>query len=237
MILSLLRNGFSINVLIGLCASAFVVFCTMPVHEYAHALVATKLGDDTAKRNGRLTLNPMAHIDVIGALMILLVGFGYAKAVPVNPRNFKNPKTGMALTAAAGPLVNLIMSAMFILLSNLAFIVYCNTNDSIVAQVTFMFFFYAAMINVNLAVFNLIPIPPLDGSRIIGIFIPNKVYYKIMQYERYIIIAVFLMIMFGLLDRPLSWASDKVMNGIMWLFSKPFGSYGDAFFSAFSSIL
>lgn len=237
MILSLLRNGFSINVLIGLCASAFVVFCTMPVHEYAHALVATKLGDDTAKRNGRLTLNPMAHIDVIGALMILLVGFGYAKAVPVNPRNFKNPKTGMALTAAAGPLVNLIMSAMFILLSNLAFIVYCNTNDSIVAQVTFMFFFYAAMINVNLAVFNLIPIPPLDGSRIIGIFIPNKVYYKIMQYERYIIIAVFLMIMFGLLDRPLSWASDKVMNGIMWLLSKPFGSYGDAFFSAFSSIL
>ena len=237
MILSLLRNGFSINVLIGLCASAFVVFCTMPVHEYAHALVATKLGDDTAKRNGRLTLNPMAHIDVIGALMILLVGFGYAKAVPVNPRNFKNPKTGMALTAAAGPLANLIMSAMFILLSNLAFIVYCNTNGSIVAQVTFMFFFYAAMINVNLAVFNLIPIPPLDGSRIIGIFIPNKVYYKIMQYERYIIIAVFLMIMFGLLDRPLSWASDKVMNGIMWLFSKPFGSYGDAFFSAFSSIL
>ncbi len=237
MILSLLRNGFSINVLIGLCASAFVVFCTMPVHEYAHALVATKLGDDTAKRNGRLTLNPMAHIDVIGALMILLVGFGYAKAVPVNPRNFKNPKTGMALTAAAGPLANLIMSAMFILLSNLAFIVYCNTNDSIVAQVTFMFFFYAAMINVNLAVFNLIPIPPLDGSRIIGIFIPNKVYYKIMQYERYIIIAVFLMIMFGLLDRPLSWASDKVMNGIMWLLSKPFGSYGDAFFSAFSSIL
>ncbi|MGN0545168.1 MAG: site-2 protease family protein [Acutalibacteraceae bacterium] len=237
MILSLLRNGFSINVLIGLCASAFVVFCTMPVHEYAHALVATKLGDDTAKRNGRLTLNPMAHIDVIGALMILLVGFGYAKAVPVNPRNFKNPKTGMALTAAAGPLANLIMSAMFILLSNLAFIVYCNTNDSIVAQVTFMFFFYAAMINVNLAVFNLIPIPPLDGSRIIGIFIPNKVYYKIMQYERYIIIAVFLMIMFGLLDRPLSWASDKVMKGIMWLFSKPFGSYGDAFFSAFSSIL
>ncbi len=237
MILSLLRNGFSINVLIGLCASAFVVFCTMPVHEYAHALVATKLGDDTAKRNGRLTLNPMAHIDVIGALMILLVGFGYAKAVPVNPRNFKNPKTGMALTAAAGPLANLIMSAMFILLSNLAFIVYCNTNDSIVAQVTFMFFFYAAMINVNLAVFNLIPIPPLDGSRIIGIFIPNKVYYKIMQYERYIIIAVFLMIIFGLLDRPLSWASDKVMKGIMWLFSKPFGSYGGAFFSAFSSIL
>ena len=95
MIRSLLRNGFSIDTLIGLCASVFVVFCTLPIHEYAHALVATKLGDDTPKQNGRLTLNPLAHIDVIGAVMILLVGFGYAKPVPVNPRNFKNPKAGI----------------------------------------------------------------------------------------------------------------------------------------------
>ena len=116
MILSLLRSGFSIDVLIGLCASAFVVFCTMPIHEYAHALVATKLGDDTPRLSGRLTLNPMAHIDILGAAMILLVGFGYAKAVPVNPRNFKNPKAGMALTAAAGPISNLLMSIIFILL-------------------------------------------------------------------------------------------------------------------------
>ena len=79
MIRSLLRNGFSIDTLIGFCASVFVVFCTLPIHEYAHALVATKLGDDTPKQNGRLTLNPLAHIDVIGAVMILLVGFGYAK--------------------------------------------------------------------------------------------------------------------------------------------------------------
>ena len=102
MLLSLLRNGFSIDILIGLCASAFVVFCTMPIHEYAHALVATKLGDDTPRLSGRLTLNPLAHIDIMGAVMILLVGFGYAKAVPVNPRNFKNPKAGMALTAFRG---------------------------------------------------------------------------------------------------------------------------------------
>ena len=124
MILSLLRNGFSIDVLIGLCASAFVVFCTMPIHEYAHALVATKLGDDTPRLSGRLTLNPMAHIDILGAAMILLVGFGYAKAVPVNPRNFKNPKAGMALTAAAGPISNILMSFIFILLSNVGLFVY-----------------------------------------------------------------------------------------------------------------
>ena len=213
MILSLLRNGFSIDVLIGLCASAFVVFCTMPIHEYAHALVATKLGDDTPRLSGRLTLNPMAHIDILGAAMILLVGFGYAKAVPVNPRNFKNPKAGMALTAAAGPASNLIMSVIFILLSNISFVIYCKTNDSIVARVAFLFFFYAAMINISLAVFNLIPIPPLDGSRIV------------------------VLLALGWLSTPLSWLTDKVLYGISWLVSKPFGEYGDMFMQIVSSAM
>ena len=99
MIFDLIRNGFSVDVLMNLLARVFVVFCTLPIHEYAHALVATKLGDDTARLKGRLTIAPLAHIDIMGAVMIFLVGFGYAKPVPVNPRKFRNPRAGMALTA------------------------------------------------------------------------------------------------------------------------------------------
>ena len=115
MIFDIIRNGFSLEVLVSLMARVFVIFCVMPIHEFAHAFVAYKLGDDTARLSGRLTLNPLAHIDLVGALMIFLVGFGYAKPVPVNPRNFKNPKGGMAATALAGPISNLIMAFIFLL--------------------------------------------------------------------------------------------------------------------------
>ena len=118
MILDLLRgNGDFLELIIKLFSRLFVVFCTMPIHEYAHALIATKLGDKTPKYNGRLTINPMAHISPMGALMIFLCGFGYAKPVNVNPRNFKNPKVGMALTAIAGPVSNLILGFIFIFTS------------------------------------------------------------------------------------------------------------------------
>ena len=115
MIFDIIRNGFSLEVLVSLMARVFVIFCVMPIHEFAHAFVAYKLGDDTARLSGRLTLNPLAHVDLVGALMIFLVGFGYAKPVPVNPRNFKNPKGGMAVTALAGPISNLIMAFIFLL--------------------------------------------------------------------------------------------------------------------------
>ena len=116
MLLNLLRSGDKLTIAIGLMSSVFVVFCTLPIHEYAHALVATKLGDDTPRAQGRLTINPMAHIDWIGALMILFVGFGYAKPVQVNIRRFKHPKRDMMLTAIAGPLSNLIMATIFMFL-------------------------------------------------------------------------------------------------------------------------
>ncbi len=220
MLLDILRGGFDpIALIAGLFASVFVVFCTMPVHECAHAFVANKLGDGTARLSGRMTLNPMKHIDPIGALMIILVGFGYAKPVPVNPRNFKNPKTGMALTALAGPVSNLLMAAIFILLKN---IVGLLPAANVLATALYLFFTYAAIINIGLAVFNLIPIPPLDGSRVLQLLIPSKYYYKFLQYERYIVLIVFALLFFGVLSRPLAYLETVIFNGLDYVIGYPF---------------
>lgn len=221
MLFDLIRGGHSmLEILAGVFASLFVVFCTLPFHEYAHAFVATKLGDQTARLSGRLSLNPMRHIDPLGALMIVLVGFGYAKPVPVNPRNFKNPKVGMALTALAGPCANLLMATVFLLLKNI--ILLFPTSNPIVLALAY-FFIFAASINIGLAVFNLLPIPPLDGSRILQLIIPSKYYFKFLQYERYVVIVVFVLLLTGILSRPLGYLQSLLYNGLDFLVSLPFG--------------
>lgn len=221
MLFDLLRGGFSADLIINLLSRVFVVFCILPIHEFAHAWVANKLGDDTARLKGRLTIAPMAHIDLMGALMIFLAGFGYAKPVPVNPRRFKSPRKGMALTALAGPVSNLLMAVILMFISQLGYFGMMKVGGTLL-YVVYMFFYYAASVNVSLAVFNLIPIPPLDGSRIASLLIPSKYYFKIMQYERYIILGVFALIIFGVLDRPMSFVSGIIMNLIVKLTGLPF---------------
>ena len=222
MLLDLIRGGNALSIFMGVCVSAFVVFCVMPIHEYSHALVATKLGDQTARLSGRLTINPMAHISPWGAIMILLVGFGYAKPVPVNVRNtkMKNKKAAMALIALAGPLSNLIIGFLSVMVRYIIIVAASKHGGEMTTAIFALniFFQYSAIININLAVFNLIPIPPLDGSRILFAILPSKFYFGIMKYERYIMAAMFLLLLTGVLTTPLSYLSKLIYNAFNQLF-------------------
>ncbi len=211
------REGFNLQTFLGLLiSSAAVIFFTLPVHEWAHGFVATKLGDPTPRYQGRLSLNPLKHIDYVGALCILLVGVGWAKPVQVDMRYFKNPKRDMAITAAAGPLMNLLVSFVLLLIYN--FISVFTAMPALVAYIVL----YFVLININLAVFNLIPIPPFDGSRILSAFLPDRIYYKLMQYERIIFVIVLAFLFFGAGSGIVSYVSAKVFNFINWLAALPF---------------
>ena len=198
---------------IEIASLMFILFICFPVHESAHAWMASKQGDQTARLKGRLTLNPMAHIDLLGAVMILLVGVGYAKPVPVNPNNLKNGKKSFALIALAGPVSNLILGYLSFVLLRLWMLI--PSMNSTVSSIVQTFLVECAMINFSLAVFNLIPIPPLDGSRILTLILPEKHYWKIMQYERYIMLAVFGLCIIG----AVGWIMKFPVSGLAQLFN------------------
>jgi Zn-dependent protease len=210
------------NLMAKLAGMVFVLLFCLSVHECAHAWAAKKLGDSTAYNHGRLTLNPGKHLDPIGSLMILLVGFGYAKPVPVNPRNFKHYKKGMALTAAAGPLSNLLMGILFGIAACAAYLLNLRFPSDL-AGLLVRFFGAIFTSNIGLMVFNLIPIPPLDGARLLDLVLPARVSDFLARYERYMMYGVMLLLFFRVLDLPLSWLVLSISKLIVWPFAALFG--------------
>jgi len=196
-------TGFSLERIIYGLMWAVVVLFALSIHEMAHGFAAYKLGDPTAKYDGRLSLNPLRHLDPIGALSMLLFGFGWAKPVMINPNYFKNLKRDSALTALAGPLSNIIVAYIGMLLWVHLLPVVNSTYFAIFLRIFIT-------LNINLAVFNLIPIPPLDGSKIFLHLLPPRIYYEIMRYERFGFIILIIALGLGVLSPILSFFNNII---------------------------
>lgn len=193
------------------------VLISLSVHESAHGYVANKLGDPTAKNLGRITLNPMKHFDLLGFLSMVIFRVGWANPVPINARNFKNPRRDMAISAAAGPLSNLCLAFIFAILLKIlnvayGFITFTSETAFFVMYLLEIMLLSGVVLNINLMIFNLIPIPPFDGSRILYVFLPTELYFKVMRYERYIMIAFILLFATGALSGPLSFLTNLLTN-------------------------
>ena len=217
MLLSILSSsgmGFS-QKLVYILVIAFCVLLSLSVHEMSHGLAAYMLGDKTAKSMGRLSVNPLHHLDPFGAICLFLFGFGWAKPVPVNPWNFKHDKAGMAFTALAGPLSNFILAFIAqigtVILGGLRFSSDASFTFNI-ATVAYIIFNYLAIINLGLGLFNLIPIPPLDGSKILNAILPKSLYFKIMQYERYGFIVLIILINTPWFNSVLNYGRTAILN-------------------------
>ena len=238
MLFSLFSQGDIRQAIIDLLLILPTILISLSFHEAAHAWLAYKMGDRTAYNLGRVSLNPAKHLDPIGSIAMLLFGYGWAKPVPINPRNFRSPKHGMAYTAIAGPISNFILGLIGILMyfvtmyvakasSVMVFVDHytyyqLTDNDTLcnVFLVLMRFFQYFGIMNFILTVFNMLPLPPFDGSRFFSLFLPDRYYFEIMRYERYsllIILGISFLCSRVLGFSPFSFAAEKIWDLFYWL--------------------
>ena len=230
MILNALLSGDIKGALISFLMLLPIILLSLSFHEAAHAYVAYKLGDPTARNLGRCTINPIKHLDPIGFLVMLLLGVGWAKPVPIFARNFRDARKGMAISSLAGPVSNFLLALIMGLLLGAStvgfyYAYYIAASEVAVRAMSLIctFFYYGVFLNVSLAIFNFIPVPPFDGSRILGLLLPPKYYFRIMKYEQYSgLIFLGIIVVLSWFDISLiSWIVSPVTDGIAWLFETP----------------
>lgn len=237
MLSQLISGNFTLqNIIAQILAVLVIIFLILPFHEWAHAFTASCLGDKGVKARGRLSLNPLSHIDPIGAVMLLLIGFGWAKPVPIDPGRFKHPKLGMAITALMGPVANIVAALVGLLIYNLVLVTAPNALFSdggsvlrggimyIQRDPTILWYFlsFYCSVNITLAVFNLIPIPPLDGSKVMFLFLPNKAVNFFYRYQNVFFIILFALMWGGALNGVIGFFTDNIARGLEWLAWLPF---------------
>ena len=204
--------------LVALLISAVAALLCITLHELSHGFVAYRLGDPTAKNAGRLTLNPIKHLDLIGLLMMVVVKVGWAKPVPVDMRYFKHPKGGMALTALAGPVANFLTALAAVALASVVWH-FAPINKGTLLALCFLS--NMALLGVGMGLFNLIPISPLDGSKILFAFLPDRTYYTILKYEKYVMGLLIILVLVGVFNKPLTFLMVQCLRGLCAITGMP----------------